>query len=288
MDSRFTTCGVVVERVCDGRTERGPDRVAVEEPLQIFIQNQPILVTLRTPGQDEALAAGLCLSEGYIDNLSDLTSITCCKDSGNRVFIELTQERYEQVAHLLTRSPSLVRSSCALCGKQLVEDLSVSIAPVTRIERFHFDVLQRCREQLEDHQPLFAETGSTHAAGLFQVDGELLAFAEDVGRHNALDKAIGAAFLQGSLPQAALAFVSSRASFELVQKAARAGVAVLAATSGPTGMAVELANHTGLSLAAFVRPGRMNVYSGHFRFECENLSVPNQAPSQRLRALGES
>jgi len=265
MASKTQTDLIMIERVVKDDTQQIEDHVAFEEPLQIYIQDRPAFTTLRTPGNEQALAAGICHTENYIDNFHDIVSVTTCK-TGNRVFVELTPERYKKVEHIIDRGNVIAKTSCSQCGKQLLEDVILTCPNITKVGCIEPEIMHICRRELESKQVLFPLTGATHAAGLFDIEGKMLCMAEDVGRHNAFDKAIGMLLLENRLDKAFIAFISSRASFEMVQKAARARLGILAATSGPTSMAVELARASGISLAAFVRKGRCNIYSGTDRF----------------------
>jgi len=281
-ESGVKTCSLWRFRIAD--VERETDALAVEEPLQIFVQGKPFTITLRSPGQDVALAAGLLFTEGIVDRREDLAGIRQCREiDGNEVFAELSERRLEAVEPRLRQGLRVSRTSCGLCGRELVESAFVQTPPIDKPGRVSGELLQRCREQMEQAQTLFSQTGNTHAAALFASDGELIAIGEDVGRHNAMDKAIGAAFLAGSLSRVFLGFASSRASFEMVQKAARARVAVMGFTSGATSLAVDLAARTGMTLAAFVRPTRFAVYSCPERFAGEPLPADATPESEEDR-----
>jgi FdhD protein len=229
------------------------DAVAVEEPLEIRVDGEPLSVTMRTPGNDEELALGFLHGEGLIDGprpagLSD--------DLAANVV---------EVAGPLLRDPGARRfyttSSCGVCGKGALEEVAVASEPPPpgpRVERARLaDLPGRLA------QPGFERTGGLHATGLFDAGGELLLAREDVGRHNAMDKVVGAALLQGSLPlHERLLCVSGRLSFELVQKAAVAGCPVLVGVGAPSSLAIELAADRGMTLAGFARRGSANVYAG--------------------------
>lgn len=265
MTKKLRSKPVIIEHLLKGDSKQVEDQVAVEEPLQIFIQDRPVFTTLRSPGNEQELALGLCLTEGFINNINDIGDISVC-DSEDQVYIQLTNSRYQKVEHLLDRGNIVSKSSCSQCGKQLLEDVILQCPSITKVGCIEPELLHSCRRTLETSQTLFPLTGATHAAGLFTIEGQMLGMAEDVGRHNAMDKVIGGLLLQNTLEKAFIAFITSRSSFEMVQKAARARLGILAANSGPTNMAVELARAAGISLAAFVRPGRCNIYSGMERF----------------------
>ncbi len=251
----YSTASVDVLRLPGGGSEQ--DLIAVEEPLEIRIGGRPVAVTMRTPGHDEELALGFCLSEGL-------------QPAGARLADDLVANVVEVDApgfdpDRLQRS-FYTSSSCGVCGKGALEAVAVDAARVEAALTVSTAVISSLPERLRDAQAAFAATGGLHAAGLFEPGGELLCLREDVGRHNALDKVIGWAFASGRLPLvAALLCVSGRISFELVQKAAVAGCPVLVAVGAPSSLAVELAADRGLTLCGFVRGGRLNVYTEPWR-----------------------
>lgn len=251
----YSTEVVPVVRIPGGITE--DDRVAVEEPLEIRIEGRPVAVTMRTPGHDEELALGFCLSEGL-------------RPAGAHVPDDLAANTVDVDAPgvdpgRLARS-FYTSSSCGVCGKGALEAVAVEAPRVESGLRVPLDVITALPGRLRDAQQAFAATGGLHAAGLFSVGGELLCLREDVGRHNALDKVVGWAFREDRLPLAdALLCVSGRLSFELVQKAAVAGCPVLVAIGAPSSLAVELAADRGITLCGFVRDGRINVYTEPWR-----------------------
>lgn len=229
------------------------DEVAVEDPLEIRVDGEPLLVTMRTPGNDEELALGFLFSEGLID---------APRPVGPGAELE---SNVVDVAGPLLRDPDRRRfytsSSCGVCGKGALEEVAIAAPralPGPTIERALLaDLPDRLR------QPAFERTGGMHAAGLFDADGELLIAREDIGRHNALDKVIGRALLDGLIPLTGhVLCVSGRLAFELVQKAAVARVPIVVAVGAPTSLAVELAADRGMTLAGFARDGEVNVYSG--------------------------
>ena len=253
----YSAAAVDVVRLPEGRNER--DHVAVEEPLEIRIGGLPVAVTMRTPGHDEELALGFCLSEGL-------------KPRGARLPDDLAANTVDVEASgfdpaRLQRS-FYTTSSCGVCGKGALEAVAVEAARVEAQLRVPLAVVLELPERLRDAQAAFAVTGGLHATGLFGVDGGLLCAREDVGRHNAMDKVIGWAFGKGLLPLAdAVLCVSGRLSFELVQKAAVAGCPVLVAVGAPSSLAVSLATDRGITLCGFVRGGGANVYTEAWRIE---------------------
>jgi FdhD protein len=231
----------------------GRDAVAIEEPLEIRVDGQALSVTMRTPGHDEELALGFLYGEGLID--------------GPRP-VGLTEDfaaNTIEVTGPLRRDPGKRRfyttSSCGVCGKGALEEVAVASAPLPAGPRVERDLLAALPDRLE--QPTFELTGGVHATGLFDAAGTLLFAREDVGRHNAMDKVVGRALLDGLVPFAdRLLCVSGRLSFELVQKAAVAGGPVLVGVGAPSTLAIELAADRGMTLAGFTRGGRTNIYAG--------------------------
>lgn len=244
------TAGALKRIVRDGES----DLVAIEEPLEIRIDGEPIAVTMRTPGHDEELALGFLYGEGLIEHAP---TVGLTDDLAANTI---------EVGGPLTRTPGARRfyttSSCGVCGKGALEEVAVysaALGPGPRVAR---ELLAGLPDRLV--QPGFARTGGLHATGLFDLDGELLCVREDVGRHNAMDKVVGWTLLAGGrLPlHESLLCVSGRLSFELVQKAAVAGCPVLVGVGAPTSLAVELADDRQMTLCGFARRGKVNVYTG--------------------------
>jgi FdhD protein len=251
----YTAGRVEVLRLPDGRAE--PDEVAVEEPLEIRVGGKPVAVTMRTPGHDEELALGFLLSEG----ITPIRASAPPDLAANTVDVEADGFDPER----LTRS-FYTTSSCGVCGKGALEAVAVEAAPVTSDLGVAATVVSQLPDRLRRSQPTFAATGGLHATGLFDANGELVCLREDVGRHNAMDKVIGWAFLERRLPLADnVLCVSGRLSFELVQKAAVAGCPIVVAVGAPSTLAVNLARDRGITLCGFVRGGRVNVYSEPWR-----------------------
>jgi len=253
----YSAAPVDVLRLPEGGEYR--DVVAVEEPLEIRIGGRPVAVTMRTPGHDEELALGFCLSEGIqpVDAAlpEDLAANTVEVDAGGFDPGRLQRSFYTS-------------SSCGVCGKGALEAVAVEAPRVESRLQVRSDLLASLPERLREAQPAFAATGGLHATGLFAADGELLCLREDVGRHNAMDKVVGWAFREGRLPLAqAVLCVSGRLSFELVQKAAVAGCPILVAVGAPSSLAVDLGADRGLTLCGFARGGRLNVYTEPWRVQ---------------------
>ena len=253
----YSTSSVDVLRLPEGRAEQ--DRVAVEEPLEIRIGGRPVAVTMRTPGHDEELALGFCLSEGLRPASARLPD-DLAANSG-----EVDAPGFDPAR--LQRS-FYTTSSCGVCGKGALEAVAVDAPMVESRLTLPAELVAALPGRLRSAQAAFEATGGLHATGLFDAGGELVCLREDVGRHNALDKVVGWAFLAGRLPLAeSILCVSGRLSFELVQKAAVAGCPLLVGIGAPSSLAVELARDRGLTLCGFARGGRVNVYSEPWRVQ---------------------
>jgi FdhD protein len=258
------------------------DQLAAEEPLEIRVgyevegrrEHRTLSVTMRTPGHDEELAAGFLLTEGLIRGKADVLGIIPCPD------VQKAEEagnvtRAELAAHVKVDFSAMERhfytsSSCGVCGKTSIDAVRTASCPVLPLDGPHlgYEVVHQLPERLRAAQAGFEQTGGQHAAALFTPEGELLLLREDVGRHNALDKVVGAALLADWLPlHQHVLLVSGRASFELVQKAAAAGIGVLAAVGAPSSLAVQAANSFGMTVLGFVRQGRYNVYCHGWRLQ---------------------
>jgi FdhD protein len=245
-----------------GQTSRNDYPLIKEEPLSIRVQGQPYSVIMRTPGEEIPHAAGFCLGEGIIDTLNDIGTLAFC-DAGdtNVVTVTLAPQRLSQIAPQLDRRGYISQTSCGICGKQLVDEIYQAVSPLNDRRLIPIDKALQCIESLPTLQPLHRQTRATHAAAIFDGQLELLTAAEDVGRHNALDKAIGKLFLEQRLERAALLVLSSRISYELVQKSARARIPVIMAYSRPTDLAVELATKLGITLACLAQQTGLLVFS---------------------------
>lgn len=268
---RITVRRAVVRVTVGQEPQRRIDTLAAEEPLEIRVAGAPLAITMRTPGHDVELAAGFLVSEGVIASADDFHSAIHCggPGTGGRVN-EYNVLDVTLAPGVRPPAPEVTRhfyttSSCGMCGK-------ASIDAVRTVSRFDVradpvtvgpEEVTAYPDRLRAEQAVFEKTGGLHAAALFDAgSGELLVLREDVGRHNAVDKVIGWALLQGRLPlRATVLQVSGRASFELVQKAVMAGIPVLSAVSAPSSLAVELADEAGLTLLGFVRGDRFNVYT---------------------------
>jgi FdhD protein len=249
-----TVARVQVTRVPGGETG---DVVAIEEPLEIRIGGEPVAVTMRTPGHDEELAVGFCLSEG----MSPLGARVPDDLAANAIEVDAPGA---DVGRL--RRNFYTSSSCGVCGKGALEAVAVDAPRVESELTVSAALVSSLPDRLRTGQAAFEATGGLHATGLFTAEGELLYVREDVGRHNALDKVIGRAFLERLLPlTAGILCVSGRLSFELVQKAAVAGCPLLVAVGAPSSLAIELASDRGITLCGFVRGGSLNIYTEPWR-----------------------
>jgi FdhD protein len=234
-----------------------------EEPLSIRIQGNPYSVVMRTPGDEVALVAGFCLTEGIIDTPDDCKSMAFCDgEDSNVIAVTLQPARQNHISDVLDRRGFISQSSCGLCGKELVQDLFQLLRPLEDDIRLDTEMALSCLETITRYQPLRKQTRAAHAAVLYNSKLEFLAAAEDVGRHNALDKVIGKLFLEHKLKQAALLTLSSRISYELVQKAGRARIPIILAISRPTALAVQLASGLNITLASLADGPGLYVFCG--------------------------
>ncbi len=260
---------VGVARYEQGAFSSRGDEIVTEEPLEMRISGDTFAVTMRTPGHDRELCLGLLFAEGVLTNVDDVATITHCGRTGdpgreNTIDVRpLSTAKLVLPTELPGRRGTLTTSACGVCGRQTIADLLERCAPLPDGEKLSAEAIARAVASLTDVQELFTRTGGCHGALLTTFDGERVAAFEDVGRHNAVDKVVGAMLLLNKLPLAGhILTVSGRASFELVQKAALAGIPVLASVSAPSSLAVDLATRTNVTLAGFVRGNAMNVYAG--------------------------
>lgn len=240
-----------------------PERVVEEGPLSLRVNGKPFTVTLRTPGDDRALALGLLFSEGLVETPEDLLALY--EDSvglDGASFWEASIKRRPALEARLGNRSLASTSSCGFCGKT-EWDGAAACGPENAGEALRLDsaLLQACFRALRENQDLFGKTGGSHAAAVFAADGSLVAFGEDAGRHNAVDKCVGALWEKGRLREGAILCVSGRVSYEIASKAARAGFRALAAVSAPSSMAVEFCRENGITLIGFCRGPRATVYA---------------------------
>lgn len=243
------------------------DDLAVEEPLEIRVEGRPVVVTMRTPGHDEELAAGFLITEGVIVRRSDLKSISSVITKGRAEpnILDVKLARPESVDFARLTRHVFTTSSCGLCGKATIAAVQARCPALGPDEgpQVTAKVLAQLSGKLRAAQSTFQLTGGLHAAGIFSADGKLLVLREDVGRHNAVDKVLGHLLLSGKIdPAKVVLLVSGRVAFEIVQKALAARIAVIAAISAPTTLAVDFARTNGQTLVGFLREGRMNIYAG--------------------------
>jgi FdhD protein len=258
-----------VTRIAGPAVTRATDTLVVEEPLEIRVGGEPLAVTMRTPGHDMDLAAGFLVSEGLVVERDDLRTLTYCTDTqGEANTYNVINARLSELAPVPTsslRRALTTSSSCGLCGKEQIDQVRTALVHDLRADATTVDAawLHGLPARLRAAQDVFAKTGGLHAAGLFDaLSGELLVLREDVGRHNAVDKVVGWALREDRVPlRGTVLFVSGRTSFELAQKAAVAGVPVLAGVSAASSLAADLAEDAGLTLVGFVRDDQMVVYS---------------------------
>jgi FdhD protein len=253
-----------------GVRRKGSLELIGEEPLLIRIDEKPYSVVMRTPGEEVFHAAGFCLGEGIADSPDDLSTIGFCKDlDPNVVDIRLTSERREKIHDLLERRCFVSQTSCGICGKEMVKDLHQAVTPTEKSFEISVPHIVGCINRLTENQKHYETTRGSHAALLLDDRLEEISFAEDVGRHNALDKAIGKAFMNRTLSRADIAVLSSRISYELVQKAARAHLPIIIGASRPTALAVEMAKALNITLAFSADASEVTVVCGETRIKRE-------------------
>lgn len=261
-----------------GRPGEGEDDVVVEEPLEIRVAGDTVAVTMRTPGDDRFLAVGFLYAEGVIDSVRDVGSVSHCGRPGDEGYGNTMDVIPAAGADLdvekvsATRRGTLTTSACGVCGRRSVDDVIGRCAVLPRGPGLRAGEIFEAVARLRERQPVFAATGGIHAAAVLGEGGAVLASFEDIGRHNAIDKAVGKLLLEGAVPPGPgralrLLVVSGRASFEVVQKAARAGIAVVASVSAASSLAIDLAGAVGLTLCGFVRGAGMTVYTHPDRLE---------------------
>lgn len=281
MSRRLDTDVTQVHEWKEGRVEARQDDLAAEEPLEIRIGERPLTVTMRTPGHDFELAAGFLFTEGIVERGDQIVSIrepggVKFTERGNIVEVELAPEVKLDLES--TQRNFFAASSCGICGKASIDSVRRrGVRSVNPDFRMSPEVLCRLPEALRESQEVFSRTGGLHAAALFDRDGGLLVEREDIGRHNAVDKIVGWALRENHLPLAEWALmVSGRGGFEIIQKAAVAGIPVVASVSACSSLAVRLAREVGMTLVGFLRGQRFVVYAGAQRLglTAENISLP--------------
>jgi FdhD protein len=233
-----------------------------EVPLSIRVQGKPHTVIMRTPGDEIAHVAGFCLGEGLVDSMDDFLTLGYCEQDINVVTVTLRPERVYRIPDILQRKGFISQTSCGICGKELIDDLAQNLKTLPETLKVGMEAGLHCLNTLSAHQTV---RYSCHAAALFTKEGDLLSVGEDVGSHNALDKSIGKLLVDETLEMADLLVLSSRISYELVQKAARAGISVIFSVSGPTSLAVELAESIGMTLVSRKKNKGLLVFCGEDR-----------------------
>ena len=262
MTERLKT--LAIEKISRNRRYPADDELAVEEALEVAVDGTPYMITMRLPGEDADLVRGWCLTEGLVEDASGIKAIRPCPDEANRILVDLAVPRRQEEQEVPSQL-HVSRSSCGVCGKSSLDGLDIPLSPVPHALTMAFQELFALQRRFEAEMELFPRTGCIHSAAIFSPHGELLAFAEDIGRHNALDKAIGKVLLQGQRGQAGLALLSSRLSYELVQKGAVLGLEIMAGVSAATSLAASLADDLHMTLIGFLRNSRMNIYTHPFR-----------------------
>ncbi len=267
--TRRPTTSVRVQAWTEGSLRDRPDKIVTEEPMEIRIHGlgqdaKSLVVIMRTPGHDFELAVGFCVTEGIINDADELAEVRYCLGPNAEQEYNVVTVSTRRPVDVSERQRDFVSSaSCGICGKTSLDQLEVMCAPLSAGPKVSLGALVKMPDRLRAGQTVFDVTGGLHAAGRFSAGGELLLVREDVGRHNAVDKLIGNAALAGLLPlHDSVLVVSGRVSFEIVQKAARAGITMLIAVSAPSSLAVATAARLGMTLVGFVRDGRANVYAG--------------------------
>jgi len=265
---------ISIHKINAGEISETEDKVAVEEPLEIQLayssptgrMQKNIAVTMRTPGNDKELAAGFLFTEGVIINNKAIQEIKQSPADENQVLVVLKENVQPVLANTARNFYST--SSCGVCGKASIEAIRIvsQYADEKNNIRITSSLLYSLQEIVKQQQQVFEETGGIHASALFDVDGNFIMLREDVGRHNALDKIIGAALMNEQLPlNNCILFLSGRASFELLQKATMAGIKIVAAVGAPSSLAVEIAKEQNITLVGFLKSNRFNIYSGEER-----------------------
>ena len=237
--------------------------LAVEELLEIYVDDCPYAITMRLPGDDINLVVGFCFTEGIIASRDDLLSVGYCGSIGGerRMLVYLKHERSRAAVPCDERREYVSKSSCGLCGKSKADEIFDGMKPVEEFHRVSLSEILTLKEDFEARQSVFPLTGGTHSASIFDRRKNALASSEDIGRHNAFDKVIGALVREGKTGEAFLAVVSSRLSFEMVQKAGVLGLEILSGLSAPTSMAVNMAERLNITLIGFLRENSMSIYT---------------------------
>jgi FdhD protein len=262
---------IVIRRWSERGWEEQPDQLAAEEPLQLLLNGAPLSIVMRTPGRDVELALGLLWAERVITDREQVHQVRISAEAGEtEALLPLNADLFESNQVDVVARPGkrvvqrsfLSSSACGVCGATTIESLVLDFEPLAPGPMLDPEVLGRLPDRLRAEQRLFDKTGGLHAAGLFSADGSLETLREDVGRHNAVDKVVGRALIDGRLPlRQQILVVSGRGGYEIVQKAVAAGIPIVAAVGAPSSLAVATARRFGQTLVGFLRDGRFNVYS---------------------------
>ena len=259
-----------VIRCAKGVCTPGSHDLIGEEPLLIRIDEKPYTVVMRTPGEELFHAAGFCLGEGIADSPDDFMTVGHCQDlDPNVVEIRIKPERREKIRDILERRGFVSQTSCGICGKELIQDLYQILTPLENGLQVEIQRILDCANRLSKNQNYYQTTRGSHAAMIFNHQLEMMSFAEDVGRHNALDKAIGKVFMARKMTEAVILILSSRISYELVQKAARARLPIVISKSRPTALAAEMGKALNMTLACAPTESELIIVSGEGRIKRE-------------------
>ncbi len=251
------------KRYKDGKVFSFNHPVAIEEPLEIRISDEPFVTLMRSPSLEKELVIGFCFTEGLIKSISDVLLLEHCGTASEAGTHNVAKLRLSNAEKILNKSKRNIeaRTACGICSRATIGDICSQIAKIDSDMGVKIEVLRSLDEKMLEAQKLFNLSGATHAAALFTKDGELVVCAEDLGRHNALDKIIGYCLIRGIPTQNKVVVLSGRTSFELVMKAARAGIPIIASVSAPTLFAVELSQALGCTLVGFLRKEGFNIYT---------------------------
>jgi len=255
-DVAAATRTVQVRSIDGAASSQADDLVVLEHTVTLLVKDLGSFTLMCTPTDVEAMAVGFAFAEGIIDSADDVVALAVGKDDPNVVALEV-----EDPAAASTRRNMIIATSCGMCGRRTIEALLERTEPCRTTTRITREALLALPQRLEEIQGLYRATGASHAAALFDAEGHMVAGGEDIGRHTAMDKAIGTCLLAGRSPAGCVAALSGRASFEMVAKAARAGIEIIAAVSAPSSFAIEAAERWNITLCGFVRPPRANVYT---------------------------
>jgi FdhD protein len=261
-ESRMSTGNVSIIKFSDAGRFQTDDVVTIEEPLEIHIDNELFYTTMRMPGDEISLALGICFTDGIINSMDDVTGVNYCSDiSQNKINVYLNPAVNKEDRLKNKKRGATAYSSCGICGTDMIEGIANFTWGIEQKVAMDISDISNMQKIMQENQIIFPVTGGTHAAGIFSAERALLSFSEDVGRHNALDKAIGKLVFSRSVDKAAVVVLTSRLSFEMVQKAARLGAEIVCGVSSPTSLAIELAKSVNLTLIGFLRGKRGNIYT---------------------------